>query len=162
MESKTGAVSRATRPESVKVKDSQIPGTELESCMRNVLERMEIPDSVTSTSRVSPQSRSAMGIVQVLAPIALLPIVLVAGGVTILVGVTIYALAEAIRRWPTDDNNDEDCTARYEKCIDNGGGGQPGNHWHESRCGTCRAVCQKEKSWPPFVPLFGKGMVPCP
>ena len=74
-----------------KVKDSMIPGTELETCLTNVLERMDIPDSV---ARTSPQSRSMVGVVQaVAAPIALAPIVLVAGGVTILVGVTIYVAA---------------------------------------------------------------------
>ncbi len=147
-----------------------IRGSELETCLTQVLERMEIPDDVMGTSQVSPatskgspQSRSLVGIVQA-APvvIALAPIVLVAGGVTILIGVTIFAVAEAVRRWPVGDNDDEDCTARYDNCIERGGGGQRGNNWNESRCGTCRAVCQKEKSWPAFVPLFGKGMVPCP
>ncbi len=80
-----------------KVKDSQITGTELESCLTKVLERMEITESMVSTSRVSPKSRSVVGVVQAAAaPIALLPIILVAGGFTILLGVTIYVAVEAV------------------------------------------------------------------
>ncbi len=80
-----------------KVKDSQFPDTELEKCLTNVLKHMEITASMVSTSQVSPKSRSAVGIVQAAAaPIALLPIVLVAGGFTILLGVTIYVAVEAV------------------------------------------------------------------
>jgi len=90
-----------------KVKDSQFPGTELEKCLTNVLEHMDVPDSVLSTSQVSPRSRSAVGIVQAAAvPIAMLPIILIAGGVTILVGVTIIVLAHAA----------DDVAAEKERC----------------------------------------------
>jgi hypothetical protein len=81
----------------VKVNDSMIPGTELEAGVTNVLENMEIISSVPSISKFSPKSHALFGVVQAAAaPIALLPIILVAGGFTILLGVTIYVAAEAV------------------------------------------------------------------
>lgn len=62
------------------VKDSMIPGSDLESCLTKVFEGMDITESMVSTSSVSPASRSVVGVVQAAAaPIALLPIILVAG-----------------------------------------------------------------------------------
>lgn len=82
----------------VKVKDSMLDGSPLESCLASALERMEIPDSVAHMLHVSPSSRSTVGVVQAAAaPIALLPIALAAAGVTILVGVTIYVASEALK-----------------------------------------------------------------
>jgi hypothetical protein len=116
------------------VKDSMIPGSELESCLTKVLERMEITESMVSTSSVSPTSRSVVGVVQAAAaPIALLPIILVAGGFTILLGVTIYVAVEAVedvieaaRRWrPKPTKN---------RCLDAAAGGT--YLWYE----FCRAI----------------------
>jgi hypothetical protein len=117
----------------VKVKDSMISGSELESCLTKVFERMEITESMVSTSNVSPTSRSVVGIAQAAAPIALLPIILVAGGFTILLGVTIYVAVEAVedvieaaKRWrPKPTKN---------RCLDAAAGGT--FLWYE----FCRAI----------------------
>lgn len=125
---------------SVKVNDSMIPGTELEACLTNVLENLEIHNSVSSISKMSPKSRSLVGVVQAAAaPIALLPIVLVAGGFTILLGVTLYVVAEAvedvieaIRKYrPKPTKN---------RCLDAAAGGQ--FLWYE----LCRAITDPVKA----------------
>lgn len=123
-----------------KVKDSMIAGTELEKCLAKVLEGMNIPDSAMRTSRVSSQSRSMVGVVQAAAaPIALLPIILVAGGFTILLGVTIYVAAEAVedvieavrKNRPKPTKN---------RCLDAAAGGQ--YMWYE----LCRAITDPVKA----------------
>jgi hypothetical protein len=166
--------------QSVKTPDMPDTAPDFAACTRIALGDMSIPDGVlplrrtetTATNEVTPAQRLYLGnpAVAVIVVVGLSEIVLEAGAYTVLFAVTVKVVEkakddvlEALKRTPiTDDNDDEDCTARYDQCIDRGGGGQRGNHWHESRCGTCRAVCQKEKSWPAFVPLFGKGLVPCP
>jgi hypothetical protein len=63
---------------------------------------------------VSSQSRSVMGVVQAAAaPIALTPIVLFAGSVTILIGVTIYVASEAVDAV----SEAQRCRAVKEQCI---------------------------------------------
>lgn len=133
VEVKNGAIT-------AKVKDSEIPDTDLEKCLTTVLGRMEISDSMVSTSQVSPKSRSVVGVVQAAAaPIALLPIVLVAGGFTILLGVTIYVAVEAVedvievaKRWrPKPTKN---------RCLDAAAGGQ--FLWYE----FCRAITDPVKA----------------
>ncbi len=99
----------------VKIKDSMLNGSDIEECLTGVLELMVVPGTATNTRHnVSTQSRSMIGVVQAAAaPIALLPIVLVAAGVTILVGVTIYVATQAI------DAGSETARCREvkEKCI---------------------------------------------
>lgn len=100
------------KPFSVKIKDSMISGSELEACLTRALEDMELTPNILNARRVSPQSRSSLGVVQAAAaPIALAPIALVAVGVTILVGVTIYVATEAL-------NERERCRKVKEVCID--------------------------------------------
>lgn len=72
----------------VKVKDSMLTNSDLEACLSRALERMNVPSTALNMHHgVTPQSRSILGVVQAAAaPIAMLPIILVAGGVTILVG----------------------------------------------------------------------------
>ena len=113
-----------------KVKDSMFAGTELEACLTSVLEGMEVPDSVMSTSQVSPNSRSLNGTAWALAgPVSLLPIILVAFGYTIVIGVTIYVaveIVEAAKKWrPKPTKN---------RCLDAAAGGQ--FLWYE----LCRAI----------------------
>ncbi len=140
-----------------KVKDSQFPGTELEKCLTNALERMEIPDSVVNTSQVSPQSRSAVGVIQALAaPIALLPIVLVAGGVTILVGVTIFVAAEAIEALRRRPRWERDCNEQVTACLASDLADRQGSVHGSSRCLMCGEFCKKSKgTWPGTVEIGG-------
>lgn len=146
----------------VKVKDSQISGMELEKCLTNVLERMEVPDSMTSASRVSPQSRSAMGVVQVIAPIALLPIVLVAGGVTILVGVTIVVAAEAIEALRRRRTWENECDAQRAECLMSNIADQPGGLFKHTLCHMCREYCVKSGGkWPSEIERFDGTIASC-
>ena len=140
-----------------KVKDSMISGSELETCLTQALERMEVPDEVVSasqvspaTSQVSPQSRSMVGVVQVAAVvIALGPIVLVAGGVTILVGVSIVVaeeVAQALRRRKKWEN---DCQEELNKCLLTDLADEDGSVEGSRRCAMCWDECRKTKgTWP--------------
>jgi hypothetical protein len=133
----------------VNVHDSMIPSSELEACMTNVLERMVVPDSVSSTPQASPKSRSMVGIVQVAAaPIALLPIVLVAAGVTILVGVTIYVATESLKEKERCKTVKADC---IQSCTDGFmPSGQPdGMPFHE----CLRKCLEAENCWKIFGSL---------
>ncbi len=142
-----------------KVKDSMISGSELETCLTQALERMEVPDEVVNasrvspaTSQVSPQSRSMVGIVQVAAPIALLPIVVVAGGITILVGVTIYVaeeVAEALRRRRRWEN---ECQKKLTECLLSSLGSRWGDVYGTSRCAMCFKQCD-ENGWPSGITI---------
>lgn len=100
----------------VKIKDSILRDAALESCMANALQSMSVPQSITarrSPGLVSPQSRRLSGNVVVLGgAITLSPILLIAAGVTIIVGVTIYVLTDASTA--TRDATDED--AEKERC----------------------------------------------
>jgi hypothetical protein len=101
------------KPNAVKVKDSMLGGNALEHCIAGELERMSIP-SAAMKHNVSSQSRSVVGVVQAAAaPIALAPIVLVAGTVTILLGITIYVAAEAVDAV----SEAQRCRAVKEQCI---------------------------------------------
>jgi len=126
----------------VKVKDSMVSGSDMEACLTRALEHMNVPDTAIHAQHVSSPSRSMVGVVQVAAaPIALLPIVLVAGGVTILVGVAIYVGAEVIeaaRRRPKPSlNRCHDAAAGGETlwgefCRDVGGAGDCWSKMYES------------------------------
>lgn len=143
-----------------KVKDSMISGSELERCLTQVLERMEVSDEMVDASRVSsatshasPQSRSMVGVVQV-APvvIALAPIVLVAGGVTILVGVSIVVaeeLAEALRRRKKWEN---ECQKKLTECLLSSLGSRWGDVYGTSRCAMCFKQCD-ENGWPSGITI---------
>lgn len=100
----------------VNIKDSMVAGSDIERCLTDVLERMVVPGvAMTAGHDVSPVSRSMVGVIQVaVAPIALTPIVLVAAGVTILVGVTIYVATEAIDA----ARESQRCREVKDKCID--------------------------------------------
>ena len=128
------------KPYSVKIKDSMISGSALEVCLTQAFEDMELTPAILNAQHVSPQSRSNLGVVQAAAaPIALLPIVLVAGGVTILVGVTIYVGAGAI-----------DAVGKYRRkpnknrCLDAAAGGT--YMWREF-CNSLPNAVDREACW---------------
>jgi hypothetical protein len=104
-------VTKHGKPTAVKIKDSMLGGSPLEVCLTAALERMTVPATALNTQNGAPQSRSMVGVVQAAAaPIALLPIVIVSAGVTILVGVTIYVIAESL-------TEKERCKQVKEFCI---------------------------------------------
>jgi hypothetical protein len=99
----------------VKLRDSTLRDTSLEACFERALAAMEVPKDALRLRGAKPvsggqsttASRSNVGIVQAAAaPIALLPIALVAGGVMILVGVTVHVIAHAV----------DDVKAEKERC----------------------------------------------
>jgi hypothetical protein len=54
------------------------------------------------------------------------------------------------------------CTDGYVNCIMSPTGWGRGNTWNESRCGTCRNVCDANNgSWPPDIEMFPEGRVSC-
>lgn len=90
----------------VKLHDSTLREPSLEACFARALSAMRVPNDALWLRSSKPfsggeslsSSRADTGFVQALAaPIALLPIVLVASGLTILVGVTIYVASEALK-----------------------------------------------------------------
>lgn len=104
---------KAGRVSVVKVRDSMIAGSAIEACLTGALARMAVPVTVINARRdASPHARSVVGVVQaVAAPIAMMPIALVAAGVTILVGVTIHVVAKAV-------DEQKRCSEVKERCID--------------------------------------------
>ena len=129
-------------PYSVKVKDSMISGSALEACLTRALEDMELTPNILNARRVSPQSRSSLGVVQVAAaPIALAPIALVAAGVTILVGVTIYVATEALTERERCKKVKAECIAYCS--MDTLHQGRPEPEF--TRC--MRACLEKDNCW---------------
>lgn len=110
-----------------KITDSMLGDGEMESCMARALEEMELP-SVTramrshklgSNGKASAQSRPQIGNVLVLGgPINLVPILVVAGGVTILVAVAIYVVSDSTAASDDPTSAGPDCKKEKERCLD--------------------------------------------
>lgn len=61
------------------------------------------------------------------------------------------------RRRPRDK-----CTDGYVDCTMSPTGWGRGNHWNETRCGTCRNVCDNNQGiWPKSIIMDGEGLVSC-
>ena len=140
-----------------------ISGSELEQCLTNALERIAVPDDVASTSHVSPQSRSFLGVVQAAAaPIALLPIVLISGGITILVSVSIYVAEEVVealrrkRRW------ENECQEELNKCLQTDLADEDGSVYGSHRCVMCWRECRNTKgTWPWTLKITSGETISC-
>jgi hypothetical protein len=103
----------------VNLRDSTLREPSLEACLKRALAAMSVPEEALRLRGTKPvsggestySSRADVGIVQAAAAaIAFLPMVIVAGGVTILVGVTIYVATEALKEM-------ERCKKVLEFCI---------------------------------------------
>lgn len=126
----------------VKVKDSMLGGSPLEHCLAGVLEQMDAPVTANFQPNVSSSSRSMVGVVQAAAaPIALLPIAIVAGGVTILIGVTIYVATEALEERERCKRVKADCLAYCSIDTLHQGRAEP----EFTRC--MRVCLEKENCW---------------
>jgi hypothetical protein len=106
----------------VKLHGSTLREPSLEVCFERALAAMDVPEDALRLRGAKPvsggestySSRANFGIVQAAAaPIALLPMVIVASGVTILVGVTIYVAAQTIDAV----SEAQRCYEVKEKCI---------------------------------------------
>jgi hypothetical protein len=112
-----------------KVRDSMIPDRGMESCMGRALEAMVLPRTITalrpsqrvSSGMVSPESRAHTGNALVIgAAVELLPILIVAAGVTIIVAVTVHVMSDksASTRDATDEERErERCKKVKQDCI---------------------------------------------
>ncbi|TKC90035.1 hypothetical protein [Polyangium fumosum] len=148
-----------------RVRESMIGDREIVSCMEDALHGMSLPGVVTPLrssgtvygggGSVSPEGRTPLGHPAAAAAVVavnLVPIVLVAAGVTIVVAVTVHVAeeaAEAIRRWPK--KVEEKCQPPFQECLE--------NPWQPKRnretygnykdCGGCLAECRnKDGIWP--------------
>jgi RHS repeat-associated protein len=61
-----------------------------------------------------------------------------------------------------DDDNEVICQRDYEACVQQGGDSLPGNHYNETRCGSCKNVCLQQGWWPSTIPSPGGGRWNCP
>ncbi|MDI1442908.1 hypothetical protein [Polyangium sp. 6x1] len=111
-----------------KVRESMIGDREIVSCMEDALRGMSLPGVVTplrssepvSEGMVSPRARAPMGNILVLGgAVSLVPIVLIAAGVTIVVAVTAHVAEEAVEAAGRRRAVQRRCQALLDECLDN-------------------------------------------
>jgi hypothetical protein len=142
----------------VRLKDSSPSDGEMESCMIGVLKDMQVPPSVVQAltpqaeaEAVSPGSRGLVGnpLAGGLIFVELVPVLVVAAGVTVIVGLSVYLAKEAIEaaRW-----------SRYKSCSDQHD--RDRERCRKVRKATCwesamerLAYCNKHKGETGFPPL---------
>ena len=144
------------------VSTDDIPRTapDLVLCTRSVLRDMAIPSSILTLpppEDAPTTNRTYMGtpaVIVVVVVVEVTEIVIEAGLLTVLFGVTVEVaheagkdIAEAARRprW------EKECLDHYVACVETPVYNDPGNHWSETRCGNCRDWCQQYHTWPPSV-----------
>jgi hypothetical protein len=130
----------------VKIKDSMIGDREIESCMVGALEAMPLPMSIMGmlpSQPVSPQSRGYMGNVWVLGgAVNLVPIVIVAAGVTIVVAVTIYVVSK-VTTSTRDATDEERCKKVKDQCIEYCADTVLDRGIHEPQFSRCVRACME-------------------
>ncbi|MDC3961427.1 hypothetical protein [Polyangium jinanense] len=145
-----------------KIRESEIGDREIETCMEHALQAMSLPGVVTPLRSsalegvmLSPHARGAMGNVVIVGPaVSLVPVLIVAAGVTIIVVVTAHAVeetAEAIKKWPR--KVEEKCRPLFDQCLDN----QAQPDWNrrtfgeKKSCLDCLFACRKDEGqWPNY------------
>ncbi|UQA58646.1 hypothetical protein [Polyangium aurulentum] len=144
--------------ERVKVRDSDVAGQGIEACMVNALGAMQVPRYIVrgmfASGPVSPGSRGAMGNVMAAAgaAVTLVPIVIVAAGVTFIVAVTLHAAEEAVEASKRRRKIEKECDELLVQCLENPS--QP--EWNRSRfgdkkaCEFCHSECLHRKKWPDY------------
>jgi hypothetical protein len=146
-----GRVSRAT------VRESMLDDQGIESCMVGVLEAMLVPrylmKGLIASHPVSPQSRGAVGNVVVLgAAVNLVPVVIVAAGVTFVVVVTLHVAEEVAEARKRRRKVEKECDELLVQCLENPW--QP--EWNRSRfgnrkaCEFCHGECINDEKWPDY------------
>ena len=130
----------------VNLRDSTLREPSLEACFKRALAAMDVPKNVLRSRGSRPFSggessyspRAELGIVQAAAaPIALLPMVIVAGGVTILVGVTIHVISESVKER-------ERCKKVKQGCIDDCSDDTLDDGFHEPMFSRCVRSCMEQ------------------
>ncbi|MDC3983800.1 hypothetical protein KEG57_25045 [Polyangium jinanense] len=161
-----GQVDKAT------VRESMIGDREIVSCMEDALHGMSLPGVVASLrssgpvygDSVSPEGRAPMGHPAAAAAAAgaavnLIPIVLIAGGVTILVAVTAHVaeevveeVGEAIEAARRRRAVEQMCATELERCLSY----RPQPDWNQEdfashkHCNFCYSECKKKGEWPDY------------
>jgi len=142
--------------ERVKVRDSDVAGQGIESCMVNALGAMQVPRYIVrgmfASGPVSPGARGAVGNVLVVgAAVNLVPIVIVAAGVTFIVAVTLHVAEETAEAVKRRRKVEEKCKPRFEECL--GDRRQP--EWNREtfgdfkNCRACNDACMNNNGkWP--------------
>jgi hypothetical protein len=146
-----------------KVRESMIPDRGMESCMVRALEAMSVPGSImamrssqrVSSGMVSPESRAYTGNIMALAGAAvnLVPILVVAAGVTILVAVTLHVAEEAVEAARRRREVEKLCYPPFYACL--ASRKQP--EWNRETfgdhkdCQACFGECMKANGkWPDY------------
>jgi hypothetical protein len=140
----------------VRLKDSSPSDGEMESCMTDVLKDMPVPPSAvqaltpqTEAEAVSPESRGFIGnpLLAVMVLVELVPVVVVAAGVTVVVGVTVYTTAETAKR---QRKMEKICSPPFYECLNNRK--QPKWTWEKfgetKDCLACLFSCRRHGEWP--------------
>jgi hypothetical protein len=76
----------------------------------------------------------------------LVPALLIAGGVTIIVGVAIYASEKVIEK--IKRARGQDCDTQLTACLHTSLADLPGEGAGSSRCLLCYHVCTQDDAWP--------------
>ena len=144
----------------IRVKGSDIPGDPIEGCVKEALGAMHISPWIVSLgspapgekNAVSKDSRGQMGIVQVLGPLVqLAPIVVAAGGITLILVVTVVIAVELVEAAkPRKNNYDDECMPLEHECLENVRQPDWNKDFGENKdCGACVRECRHRKGvWP--------------
>lgn len=155
-------VTEAGAVERVDLRSSTLHHSALESCIAGVLATLSLPASELPLRTSEPVSggermRSEgqpLGVVQVIAGVALGPIIIVAAGVTLGVAIVVAATEEAIEAAKRRRRRQEEvCTDLWMECT--ASRNQP--EWNQEifgkkkDCESCRQECEKDKGvWPQY------------
>lgn len=149
----------------VEVVVDDIPGIarEFKTCVRQALNETEVPlawllrlrdlKETMEKEQASVDSKKFVGIpgtvqtgsapvLVLVVGVAFAELALEAAGYTFLFAIGVTLVENAWRA---------ECVMHYEACIFRGGQYKPGNHWTDSRCGTCMQKCRMDHEWPSSI-----------
>jgi hypothetical protein len=154
----------------VRLKDSSPSDGEMESCMPDVLKDMPVPPAAVQAltppaeaEAVLPESRGLVGnpLLAAAAVVELIPIALVAASVTVIVGVTIYASNEAVKKVRRKRRINAKCLEMFVVCQELGPPcttGFPGcSDWGITPCRACQIKCLAEFDYTPACQCYSCG-----
>ncbi|MDC3953039.1 hypothetical protein KEG38_04245 [Polyangium jinanense] len=148
----------------VEVRESLINDREIVSCMEDALHGMSLPGVVTSLrssgpvygGSVSPDGRAPMGhpaAAAAAAAVNLVPILIVAAGVTIVVALTVHVAEEVVEAVEAAGRRravERRCQALLDECLDNPW--QPKEekeiYGNKKDCHGCYMECKNHNRWP--------------
>jgi len=153
----------------VEVVVDDIPGIarDFKICVRQALNDMDVPlpwllrmrdlQEAMEKEQAAVEQRKYMGmpgavttgsspLIVAVVGIAFAELALQAAGYTFLFAIGVTLVHELGKNaWRAE------CAMHYEACILAGGQYGLGNHWTQSRCGTCQQRCENTHEWPDFI-----------